>query len=130
MKTITSAATALYLLSFPPTAPFTSYLQTLPDGITIHNNTADIMSYYKEAMDGEFNRVHQIAQLHGVTGPDMLGELAKGVAAAHERVVRLLEAEDATGLLVECYAKAIVGFVTFQALHPRYKLRDFGIFSF
>ncbi|KAJ6568357.1 hypothetical protein DFH09DRAFT_433482 [Mycena vulgaris] len=129
MKTITSAATALYLLSFPPTAPFTSYLQTLPDGVTVHINTADIMSYYKESMEGEFNRVEQIAQLHGLTGPDMLGELAKSVNASHERVVRVLWDSDPTGVLASCHEQAIVGFVTFQALHPRYKLRDFGIFS-
>ncbi|KAJ7663863.1 hypothetical protein DFH06DRAFT_1393665 [Mycena polygramma] len=130
MKTITSAATALYLLSFPPTATPTSYLQSLPDGITIHINTADIMSYYKEAIDGEFNRVEQVAQLHGLTGSDMLGELVKSMTSSHERVVSLLSASDSTGLLVSCYNKAIVGFVTFQALHPRYKLREFGIFAF
>ncbi|KAJ7483284.1 hypothetical protein FB451DRAFT_1555286 [Mycena latifolia] len=129
-KTITSAATALYLLSFPPDAPFTSYLQTLPDGITVHINTADIMSYYKEAMDGEFNRVEQISELRGVTGPEMLGALAEGVITSHERVVRVLAAADPTGRLVVCHEQAIRGFVTFQALHPRYKLRDFGIFSF
>jgi hypothetical protein len=88
------------------------------------------MSYYKEAMDGEFNRVEQIAQLRGMSGPDILGELAKSVSASHERVVRVLSASDPTGLLVSCFEQAVVGFVTFQALHPRYKLRDFGIFSF
>ncbi|KAJ7227778.1 hypothetical protein C8J57DRAFT_1518561 [Mycena rebaudengoi] len=130
MKTMTSAATALYLLSFPPNIAFQSYLQTLPDGITIHINTADILSYYKEAIEGEFNRVEQIAKFHGLTGPDMLGELVSSMALSHERVVRLLSAADSTGLLRSCHEMAIAGFVTFQALHPRYKLQDFGIFSF
>ncbi|KAJ7708995.1 hypothetical protein B0H17DRAFT_1191500 [Mycena rosella] len=132
MKTITSAATALYLLSFPPAVPFTSYLQTLPDGIAVHDNTADIMSYYKESLVGEFNRVEQIAQLHGLSGPDMLAELVQSTIACHERVVRALGASDPTGALrlVECHEQAVRGFVVFQALHPRYKLRDFGVFSF
>ncbi|KAJ7708964.1 hypothetical protein B0H17DRAFT_1264581 [Mycena rosella] len=132
MKTITSAATALYLLSFPPAVPFTSYLQTLPDGIAIHDNTADIMSYYKESLVGEFNRVEQIAQLHGLSGPDMLAELVQSTIACHERVVRALGASDPTRALrlVECHEQAVRGFVVFQALHPRYKLRDFGVFSF
>ncbi|KAJ7147587.1 hypothetical protein C8R43DRAFT_1195296 [Mycena crocata] len=130
MKTITSAATALYLLSFPPSTQFTSYLQALPDGITVHINTADIMSYYKEALEGEFNRVEQAAQLEDATGPDVLGELVKSTTASHERIVRLLSASDPTGQLVSCHEQAIAGFVTFQALHPRYKLRDFSIFSF
>ncbi|KAK7031665.1 terpenoid synthase [Favolaschia claudopus] len=130
MKTLTSATIALYLLSFPPDAPFTNYLQTLPDGITIHMNTADIMSYYKEALDGEFNRVEQAAQYQGLSGPEMLGELVKSTAVCHERVIRLLSTSDSTGRLASCHEMAIAGFVIFQALHPRYKLRDFGIFAF
>ncbi|KAJ7233052.1 hypothetical protein C8J57DRAFT_169366 [Mycena rebaudengoi] len=130
MKTITSAATGLFLLSFPHDVPSTTYMQTLPDGILVHDNTADIMSYYKEAIEGEFNRVEQIAQMHKLTGPDMLGELVKSMTGSHERVVRVLSESDPTGLLVSCYEKCIVGFIIFQALHPRYKIRDFGIFSF
>lgn len=90
----------------------------------------DILSYYKEAIEGDFNRVEQIAKFHGLTGPDMLGELVSSMALSHERVVRLLSAADSTGLLRSCHEMAIAGFVTFQALHPRYKLQDFGIFSF
>lgn len=88
------------------------------------------MSYYKEAIEGEFNRVEQIAQLNNLTGTDMLGELVKSMAASHERVVRVLSASDSTGLLLSCYEKCIGGFIIFQALHPRYKIGDFGIFSF
>jgi hypothetical protein len=88
------------------------------------------MSYYKEAMVGEFNRLEQIAQLRGMSGPDMLGELAQSVSASHERVVRVLSASDPTGTLVSCFEEAIVGFVIFQAIHPRYRLRDLGILSF
>ncbi|KAJ6617002.1 hypothetical protein B0H10DRAFT_1948684 [Mycena sp. CBHHK59/15] len=130
MKTITSAATTLFLLSFPHDALAINYLQTLPDGIMVHDTTADIMSYYKEAIEGEFNRVEQIAQLNGVSGPDMLGELVKSMTASHERIVRVLSESDPTGLLKSCYEKTVIGFIVFQALHPRYKIRDFGIFSF
>lgn len=88
------------------------------------------MSYYKEAIEGEFNRVEQIAQMHELAAADMLVELVKTMTASHERVVRVLSGSDPTGNLVSCYEKTIVGFVIFQALHPRYKIRDFGIFSF
>ena len=83
------------------------------------------MSYYKEAIDGEFNRVEQMAQLHSLTGADMLGELVKTMTASHERVVRVLTSSDPTGKLVSCYQATIVGFIVFQALHPRYKIKDF-----
>lgn len=88
------------------------------------------MSYYKEAIEGEFNRVEQIAQMNGLSATDMLGELVKSMTVSHERVVRVLSASDPTGLLTSCYEKTIVGFIVFQALHPRYKLKDFNIFSF
>ncbi|KIK56500.1 hypothetical protein GYMLUDRAFT_247756 [Collybiopsis luxurians FD-317 M1] len=130
MKTITSAATSLYLLSFPCSAPATSYMQTLPDGICVHDTTADIMSYYKEAIEGEFNRVEQTAQMHNMTGPDMLEELVKNMKLSHKRVIDVLSASDPSGSLVSCYTSTIVGFVVFQALHPRYKIKDFNIFSF
>lgn len=88
------------------------------------------MSYYKEAIEGEFNRVEQIAQMKGLGAADMLGELVKGMTESHGRVVRVLSASDPSGLLLSCYEKTVVGFIIFQALHPRYKIKDFGIFSF
>jgi hypothetical protein len=88
------------------------------------------MSYYKEAIDGEFNHVEQMAQLHGVSGGDMLSELVKTMTASHHRVMRVLMASDPSGMLASCYKTAIVGFVVFQALHPRYKIRDLEILSF
>ncbi|KAJ7445061.1 hypothetical protein FB451DRAFT_1433570 [Mycena latifolia] len=137
MKTATAAPTALYILSFPPTVPFTSYIQGLPDAIAIHNDTAylkessrDIMSYYKEVLADEFTRPAQIAQQRGVTGADVVGELAQSVRASHKRVVELLTASDPTGFLEACHTQLTVGFVVIQALLPRYKIRDFGIFSF
>ncbi|KAF9062372.1 hypothetical protein BDP27DRAFT_1428001 [Rhodocollybia butyracea] len=129
MRSMTSAATSWYLLSFPCDVPATQYLQGLPDGICVHYTTADIMSYYKEAIVGEFNHVEQMAQFHNMTGPDMLGELVKNVRMNHERVIKVLSASDPSGKLVSCYKTAVVGFTVFQALHPRYKLKDFGTFS-
>ncbi|KAF7309429.1 Terpenoid synthase [Mycena indigotica] len=127
MKTMTSVATSLYLLSFPPDLHFTSYLQTIPDGIIVHINTADIMSYYKEAIDQEFNRVEQIAQLHHITGSEMLESLVTSTTVSHSRVLRSLLEADPSGRLASCHEKAIQGFVTFQALHHRYKLRKLGV---
>ncbi|KAJ3916652.1 hypothetical protein F5877DRAFT_80706 [Lentinula edodes] len=124
MKTITSAATSLFLLSFPCDVPGIDYIQALPDGIWVHDITADVMSYYKEAIEGEFNRVEQAAQLHGLSGPDMLGVFVKQMTQSHERVSRVLSTSDPSGKLLSCYMSTIVGFIIFQALHPRYKMTD------
>ncbi|KAH9942037.1 hypothetical protein B0H21DRAFT_893151 [Amylocystis lapponica] len=129
MKTMTSAAILCFLLSFPCTVPATSYIQALPDGIVVHDITSDIMSYYKEALAGEFNRIEQTAQLRNLPAVDILGEYVETMEASHRRVVRVLLASDPTGKLVACYEKSIVGFVVFQALHPRYKIEDLGIFD-
>lgn len=82
------------------------------------------MSYYKEAIEGEFNRVEQAAQLHGLSGPDMLGEFVKQMTQSHERASRVLSTSDPSGKLLSCYMSTIVGFIIFQALHPRYKMTD------
>ncbi|KAJ3739799.1 hypothetical protein DFH05DRAFT_1512854 [Lentinula detonsa] len=141
MKTITSAATTLFLLSFSCDVPSVDYIQSLPDGILVHDFTAyvhrlylfeymyllffrDIMSYYKEAIEGEFNRVEQAAQIHGVTGPEMLEEFVRKMTLSHERVSRVLLTTDPSGKLLSCYQSTIVGFIVFQALHPRYKITD------
>ncbi|KAJ3774359.1 hypothetical protein FB446DRAFT_786974 [Lentinula raphanica] len=124
MKTMTSAATTLFLLSFPCDVPSVDYIQSLPDGILVHDYTADIMSYYKEAIEGEFNRVEQAAQMHGVSGPEMLEEFVRKMTISHERASRVLSSSDPSGKLLSCYQQTIVGFIVFQALHPRYKITD------
>ncbi|KAJ3713489.1 hypothetical protein DFJ43DRAFT_1228205 [Lentinula guzmanii] len=130
MKTFTSCGTLAYLLSFPCNINSTSYIQALVDGIWVHDITSDIMSYYKEAINGEFTRIEQVAQMQGLSGSAVLEDLVKTMAQSHERVIRVLSASDPSGSLLLYYTRAIRGFVVFQALYPRYKIADFGIFSF
>ncbi|KAJ4478980.1 hypothetical protein J3R30DRAFT_2698028 [Lentinula aciculospora] len=130
MKTSTSCGTLAFLLSFPCDVPSTSYIQALVDGIWVHDITSDIMSYYKEAINGEFTRIEQIAQMKGSPGSDVLGDLVKTMVQSHERTIRVLSASDPSGSLVSYYTRAIEGFVVFQALYPRYRIAEFGIFSF
>jgi hypothetical protein len=70
---------------------------------------SDIMSYYKEAIDGEFNVVEKMAQVHGMSGSEVVGELVKSTRASHERIVRILSAADPTGYLVLCYEQSVAG---------------------
>ncbi|KAJ3758599.1 hypothetical protein EV360DRAFT_82907 [Lentinula raphanica] len=130
MKTFTSCGTLAYLLSFPCDVPSTSYIQAMVDAIWVHDITSDIMSYYKEALNGEFTRIEQIAQMQEKSGFDVLDDLVKQLAQSHDRAIRVLSATDPSGSLTSYYIRAIQGFVVFQALYPRYKIADFGIFSF
>ncbi|KAJ4466397.1 hypothetical protein C8J55DRAFT_527124 [Lentinula edodes] len=130
MKTLTSCATLALLLSFPCNLPATSYIQALVDGVWVHDITSDIMSYYKEAINGEFTRIEQVAQMQGSRGSDVLEDLVKTMTQSHRRVVHVLAASDPSGNLVSCYTRALEGFVVFQALYPRYRIAEFGIFSF
>ncbi|KAJ7828227.1 hypothetical protein B0H14DRAFT_3466428 [Mycena olivaceomarginata] len=80
MKAMASDSIAMTVQTFPHAVPSRCYLQALPDAAAVHEHMADILSYYKEALAGEFNRVEQIAQLRGIEGSDMLSELVSSMA--------------------------------------------------
>lgn len=94
----------------------------MPDLRIIINYTNDILSYYKEEMEGEnTNYLSLMAASRTSTKQDALLEMIETTVQAHHNILEYLrpgsEAYDA-------YVSFFEGYVKFHAALKRYKLKD------
>ncbi|KAG1860873.1 isoprenoid synthase domain-containing protein [Suillus subluteus] len=107
---------------FPSTLPLREYVQCMPDLAIILNHTNDILSYYKEEIEGDSaNYLSLMAASRALTKQDALRELIEKTVQAHHNILAFLrprpEAYDA-------YVAFFDGYVKFHATSRRYKLEE------
>lgn len=92
----------------------------MPDVIAFTNIVNDVISYYKELLDGEKgNYVNMRAQRENITALEALSTLAKEGIRIHKRVLAALEDEPEYRANFDTYAK---GSTHFHTSSPRYGL--------
>ncbi|KAG2146067.1 isoprenoid synthase domain-containing protein [Suillus bovinus] len=107
---------------FPPTIPLREYVQCMPDLAIVLNHTNDILSYYKEEIEGDSaNYLSLMAASRSLTKQDALDELIEKTVQAHHNILEFLrprpEAYDA-------YIAFFDGFIKTHIIVGRYKLEE------
>jgi len=121
-RLLSGLADAYGFCIFPSTLPLREYVQCMPDLTIVINHTNDILSYYKEEIEGDsVNYLSLIAASRALTKQDALRELIEKTVQAYHNVLEFLrprpEAYDA-------YVGFFDGYVKFHATLKRYKLEE------
>ncbi|KAG2356680.1 isoprenoid synthase domain-containing protein, partial [Suillus spraguei] len=123
LRMLSGLPTAYSLFIFPSTVPLREYVQCMPDLAIVINHTNDILSYYKEEIEGEtMNFLSQMAASRALTKQNALHQIIEKTLQAHHNIINCLkphaEAHDA-------YVDFFHGFVIkFHAALGRYKLEE------
>lgn len=107
---------------FPSTLPLREYIQCMPDLMFFLNHANDILSYYKEEIEGDTtNYLSLLAASRGFTKQDALDEVISKTVQAHNNILKCLEQHSEA---YEAYASSCHGYIKFHAALRRYKLKD------
>ncbi|KAG1780099.1 isoprenoid synthase domain-containing protein [Suillus placidus] len=121
-RVLGGVASAYSLFIFPSTIPYRQFIQSMPDVMFIVNTVNDILSYYKEEMEGETtNYVSLVAASGKLTKRDALHGIIEKTMQAHHNIIGCLkpcpEAYDA-------YLSFFYGYINYHAALKRYKLEE------
>ncbi|KAG2117470.1 isoprenoid synthase domain-containing protein [Suillus clintonianus] len=107
---------------FPSVLPLREYVQCLPYLHIVINHTNDILSYYKEEIDGDTaNYVSLMASSRGLTKQDVLQEVVETTVQAHHNILEFLRPHTEA---YEAYVSFFDGYVKSHAALRRYKLAE------
>ncbi|KAH7886510.1 isoprenoid synthase domain-containing protein [Phlebopus sp. FC_14] len=124
-RVMSGASEAYALLAFPADIPMDSYIQALPDLAAFVDNTNDVLSFYKEELDGEsVNRISLLAACRTCSKEKILGQIADKAVEAHENILPILEHNARAS---EAYKHFSRGFVAFHTAFNRYRLDDLDL---
>ncbi|KAJ4490603.1 isoprenoid synthase domain-containing protein, partial [Lentinula aciculospora] len=119
-----SGASELYGLAiFPPDIPLGSFIQSLPSLMVFIVNVNDILSFYKEELNGEsVNHISLLAFCRGCSKTHAFHSLIQETIEAHQKIVRILESDKRA---LDSYRKFASGYVYFHtSLDSRYRLNE------
>ncbi|KIK62989.1 hypothetical protein GYMLUDRAFT_242070 [Collybiopsis luxurians FD-317 M1] len=119
-----SGAPELYgLAAFPPEIPVEAFIQTLPSLMVIVVNINDILSIYKEEINGESaNHISLLAGARGCSKGHAFHSIIHETIEAHEKILHILEPQKAA---LDAYKKFVCGYVDFHTgLDSRYRLDE------
>ncbi|KAG1761625.1 isoprenoid synthase domain-containing protein [Suillus occidentalis] len=121
-RVLGGVASAYSLFIFPSTIPYRQFIQSMPDVMFIVNTVNDILSYYKEEIEGETtNYVSLVAASGNLTKRDALHGIIEKTMQAHHNILACLkscpEAYDA-------YLSFFYGYINYHAALKRYKLEE------
>ncbi|OAX32335.1 terpenoid synthase [Rhizopogon vinicolor AM-OR11-026] len=113
--------TSVVFMIFPPMLPVQEYIQSMPDLVSIMNLTNDILSYYKEELEGDpTTYVARLAASRGLTKLDVLHEVIDKTAQAHHNILESLKAHPDA---YHAYVSFFHGYIQYY-FAPRYKLHE------
>ncbi|CCL98549.1 uncharacterized protein FIBRA_00549 [Fibroporia radiculosa] len=99
----------------------TIYVQAIPEAMTFFKYTNDVLSFYKEELNGDVdNYIHGRAHVSEKSVPDTLQDVAYEAVAAAQRVREIL----GKGAARDAWEQFVQGFVNFHTCSPRYRLRE------
>lgn len=121
-RVLSGMSNAYGLFVFPSTLPMREYIQCMPDLATFINHENDIISYYKEEIEGDTtNYLSLMAASRAIAKEDALHELIETTVQAHHNILECLrpytEAYDA-------YVSFSKGSVKFYTAAKRYKVKE------
>ncbi|EMD31444.1 hypothetical protein CERSUDRAFT_162846 [Gelatoporia subvermispora B] len=106
------------LAQFPDEKQF---MQAIPDAAAYCNYGNDIMSFYKEVLEGETgNYVQDRALVSGKTSLEALNDVIEDTIAIVERVRRIL----GEGKARDAWESFVAGYISYHVNNPRYRLAD------
>lgn len=121
-RRMSGAADAYGILAFPRTLRLDSYIQALPEIINYINNVNDILSFYKEELNGEaINRVSLLAACQKQSKIDTLRFLANRAVQAHENALEVLGTNTDGSHAYQHFSQ---GFIGFHSGAARYRLEE------
>ncbi|CCL98542.1 uncharacterized protein FIBRA_00542 [Fibroporia radiculosa] len=97
------------------------YLKVLPDAVSYINFTNDIMSFYKEVLEGDTtNYISDRARVTSKSILETLQDTVDETVAAHHRIRSIL----GEGAARDAWDSFANGYISFHLGDPRYRLRD------
>jgi hypothetical protein len=107
---------------FPSTLPLRDYVQCMPDLTFVINHTNDILSYYKEEIEGDSaNYLSLMAASRALTKQDALNELIEKTVQAYHNILEFLKSRPE---VYDAYVSFFDGYIKFHATLRRYKLEE------
>ncbi|PCH41813.1 terpenoid synthase, partial [Wolfiporia cocos MD-104 SS10] len=98
------------------------YVQALPDAAEAMNRINDILSFYKEVLEGDTSAyVSNRVVVTGKPVQEVLHEIVAEAVTAVERARGLILTEEARGV----WDSFVIGFILFHVNDPRYRLSEF-----
>ncbi|KAG2069024.1 terpenoid synthase [Suillus decipiens] len=102
--------------------PTREYIQCMPDLRIVVNHTNDILSYYKEEIEGDpTNYLTLMAASRALTKQDALHELIEKTVQAHHNILECLRLHTKA---YDAYVSFFDGYVKFHAALKRYKMAE------
>lgn len=110
------------LFIFPSMLPIREYIQSMPDLRIVMNHANDILSYYKEEIEGDTaNYLSLMAASRSITKQDALDEVIEKTVQAHHNILECLRPHiDA----YNAYVSFFDGYVKFHTALKRYKMDE------
>ncbi|KAK7464254.1 hypothetical protein VKT23_006418 [Stygiomarasmius scandens] len=122
-----SGATDAFSFFMFPSVPMSDYIQAMPDLAIVLNYTNDILSFYKEEVQGdEVNCVTLLANGRKISKLDAVNVLIDDCVKAHQNIVRILAPSKEAS---EVYHKWMQGYFGFHVYAERYRLNELGFWA-
>ncbi|KAH6917897.1 isoprenoid synthase domain-containing protein [Coprinopsis sp. MPI-PUGE-AT-0042] len=110
------------LFAFPSTLPISTYIQCWPEQIGYIDATNDVLSFYKEDLDGEtVNFISATAASRNVSKLEVLKSRAQRAKDCHDVVMKVLAPYPEA---VKAWQSFAEGFCHFHTSSPRYRLGE------
>ncbi|KAG1849811.1 isoprenoid synthase domain-containing protein, partial [Suillus tomentosus] len=121
-REIGGLADGYLLFMFPSMLPIRQYIQCMPYLRIILNHTNDILSFYKEEIQGNnINYLSLMATSRSITKQEALHEIVEKTVQAHHNILECLRPHAEA---YNAYVSFFDGFVKFHAALKRYKMEE------
>ncbi|KII85801.1 hypothetical protein PLICRDRAFT_56281 [Plicaturopsis crispa FD-325 SS-3] len=124
-RRMSGAADSLALSIFPREMPINHYIQALPDIAYFINGLNDILSFYKEELEGDtVNYISLLANYQNIPKLEVFRHVADQAVAAHASAVRILSPYKETADAFRHFSR---GYVSWHTCERRYKLDELDL---
>ncbi|OJA14259.1 hypothetical protein AZE42_06866 [Rhizopogon vesiculosus] len=121
-RLLSGLSDAYGLFVFHPALPLGEYIQCMPDLDFIINHTNDILSYYKEEIEGETaNYLSLMAVSLALTKQEALHQLSEKTVQAYHNTLQILRPHTEA---CDAFLSFFHGYFRFHAASRRYKLEE------
>lgn len=125
LKTLVSANMVLCVFAFPPSTPVKDYIQALPEMVTFTNDFSDVLSFYKEDLEGEtFNRISHISRSRKTSKLEIHRVFGNDAADAYGRIMHILSSSPGG---TETTKEFFFGALAIHASASRYRFKELGL---
>ncbi|KAG2114149.1 isoprenoid synthase domain-containing protein [Suillus discolor] len=113
---------AFGFFAFPSMLPIKEYIQCIPDLRIVINHVNDILSYYKEEIEGDTtNYLSLMAASRTSTKQDALREMIEKTVQAHHNILECLRP---CSEAYDTYVHFFEGYIKFHAALERYRMKE------